>query len=1446
MDIRDNVLKRNPEFMRYMDSTYRAPKPKEEFNNGGLVKMQRAGQYTAQRDAVAVNTPAQSKMFGAQREIDVDRFSEDAFKQRYNMTPHQYKMRTDSNYAQAFQRQMDQRRQYDPNYGEINLPETDTRSQLYRGNPNLALIPKGATGPARAQQEQLFADMTSMAAPMLPIKSLPGMLAARRAAAAPRILGQLDAPPSSITITPTGSVNSWGDLSVSSPNWDGSAPAWETSTGFRNYNSGLYDRTNSFLSNTAFNIDRKLGQLISKVRKTPNFDPEEVTKLINENLSKGVGVKKENLPLQVKYSPRSGDEDSGFRLETFIDNNKVGNIFLKRNMEAYEPKTFSEILLNKKITPTKTWENTPGFRKKADFPFQFYDESNPVKDPSGKTFNKVNDLFRTGISGEYNKAINEALKSKGLGNVLSGGTGHSMLGESRWNNLVQKGLAEDLGQGHFKLKKEGGPIVDPRGQWAHPGKVTRIPGSDITMQGVPYPVYGVGSNGQEQMMYPDQEYDFGGASYVDEYPMMQRGGKFMFDFTSKEDAKFNKNRGDMVSYFPEIKRMKEEPKIKEAIAKADQKRQQQILAEAVARGNKNRTTVKQDNRTPRQKEIAQQELLKLKMNEAQGSSPFAQTLSSFTPTGYNPEAGKIAAENIGQMTPMMGATRLFNTVRDPENNPYGIGQGNGFLANTLGTIGLLGDVFDVGAVTAPGVKAAGNYLTQQTPLRNAHKLNPFALTDDVLFNKEGVVNRQMFGDDAYNSFLKFGPTTRPGVSEMDKFMEFIKAPRSQIRSANDEVFEVVKTMEDGVFKYPYFQEGSLWYTGQQRNNLAKELGKERIITTPKSDIWFAPAGEATLMGGDDLVSKSLIDKYSKGRRVLIPGTEYANPSKYSVFEPHWWKGYKQLQKDGGQILNDYDMMQNGGGFFDKMMATINPKNWGVKDYSNAKGFQDAYKSAKKAGEEEFMYNNKRYSTQYAGTPRQEVGAYGVKGKPVPINRSAQVNYYPAFGDYLPSHISASVKNNTASVDYSADGNNKDGIGRVYKKGEKSYNVYGVNEKQFLNKVNSLPLGYFDPYDASTTDEPTNPSTWNLLTNNCADNVCDAFGIPRNKLIQTPIGAISKIKKRYPTLDVTYRTDEDYENLARELEASYPDKILPKAQSILGIASSPDLQEKGIGKKLIGSIQQALYESGYNLPKSRLKTVGHFDGIYGEETKKALDNWKSKQTVMKNGGYTVTRSNDRKGKTHKVTGPDGTVKYFGDSKLGQHPKDPERKAAFYARHKKNLAGNPFFRAFARKTWQRGGQTDSTLENIVEFIEPFGVSSWDDIYKSYQETGMSPQTEFEIFGALPLLGRVGKVGKVLGETLNAAAKTGRQKTNVKLVSDTLQSIPYMGRGTDVIQAFQQFSDAPFFPTAPPASVGQFGRYAGMPSMNLEKKKSGGTIKGGKQPLEKKHGIKVTYKK
>ncbi len=72
-----------------------------------------------------------------------------------------------------------------------------------------------------------------------------------------------------------------------------------------------------------------------------------------------------------------------------------------------------------------------------------------------------------------------------------------------------------------------------------------------------------------------------------------------------------------------------------------------------------------------------------------------------------------------------------------------------------------------------------------------------------------------------------------------------------------------------------------------------------------------------------------------------------------------------------------------------------------------------------------------------------------------------------------------------------------------------------------------------------------------------------------------------------------------------------------------------------------------------------------------------------------GGYTVRRSSDRKGKTHVVIGPDGTKKYFGDPNMGEKGNSKHGKDAFYARHKKNLDANPYFRAYARATWEEGG-------------------------------------------------------------------------------------------------------------------------------------------------------------
>jgi hypothetical protein len=216
-----------------------------------------------------------------------------------------------------------------------------------------------------------------------------------------------------------------------------------------------------------------------------------------------------------------------------------------------------------------------------------------------------------------------------------------------------------------------------------------------------------------------------------------QSGKTFMDKVDADIAKLlgpntdkNRSRGDIASYFPETKIAKQTYETNKTLAEADRKREKQILAKAVAAGNKNRTTVKQDNRTSKEKEIAQQQVVNAYINEAQGNSPLAQTFGSFTPTGDNPEAGKTAAVNFVDMTPIMSGVRVSRAIRDPENNPYGIGQGNGFLANTLGTLGLIGDALDVGVVMAPGAKAAGNYLTQQTSLKN-----PFALTESKLFNQ---------------------------------------------------------------------------------------------------------------------------------------------------------------------------------------------------------------------------------------------------------------------------------------------------------------------------------------------------------------------------------------------------------------------------------------------------------------------------------------------------------------------------------------------------------------------------------------------------------------------------------------------------------------------------------------------------------------------------------------
>lgn len=65
-------------------------------------------------------------------------------------------------------------------------------------------------------------------------------------------------------------------------------------------------------------------------------------------------------------------------------------------------------------------------------------------------------------------------------------------------------------------------------------------------------------------------------------------------------------------------------------------------------------------------------------------------------------------------------------------------------------------------------------------------------------------------------------------------------------------------------------------------------------------------------------------------------------------------------------------------------------------------------------------------------------------------------------------------------------------------------------------------------------------------------------------------------------------------------------------------------------------------------------------------------------------------------------------------------------------------------------------DSLAEDVFEIFDPTGISSYDDVYRSYKDNGLfSWQTGLEVLGALPIIGKVGK-GIKAGRTANKYIK------------------------------------------------------------------------------------------
>lgn len=534
--------------------------------------------------------------------------------------------------------------------------------------------------------------------------------------------------------------------------------------------------------------------------------------------------------------------------------------------------------------------------------------------------------------------------------------------------------------------------------------------------------------------------------------------------------------------------------------------------------------------------------------------------------------------------------------------------------------------YDVGEEAwrqALGLPYKGKYIFKSM-YKPSNAKNPdtqyYSISDDIM-DKQKIIDYIKSED--FNKRSREGSSPYSRVADMGTFSEFIKDD-----FMDTENFKQIDPLQQFQISKAWDPEQKQWYASiYDKYDFNFKPANAGITPYEYYDRIYYYSPEKPTYGPQSETSK-VIQNWKNP--TVVEKNKNVPQSKASKVTQAYGNPFLNKKQTGGTFNPDTDEFigfaddlpkAQIGGWLNSIHPILNPYNWGVEDYTNKYDTWDkAYAAAKKAGLKEIMWNKGsnpgRKNLEYAGTPRQEVGRYGVNGYPVDkkyIDDPAQVNLYPPFGRYLPGHIEASINNNQTSVDYSSIGNFPHGLPLFDKKaGEKTYNVFGQNNLTFSNKVASLPTGDY------LIEDKYKPSDWNLFTNNCADNVCDAFGIPRSNKIETPQGTMDKIKKGYPTMDITGRSLMDYNQLNEVLQTQPNKKILAQANNILGIASSPEIQKSGLGKSFISTIQGVLANEGYDLSKS-LREDGNYDGVYGPETKQALADWQSKNKNKKQKG-----------------------------------------------------------------------------------------------------------------------------------------------------------------------------------------------------------------------------------
>jgi len=263
--------------------------------------------------------------------------------------------------------------------------------------------------------------------------------------------------------------------------------------------------------------------------------------------------------------------------------------------------------------------------------------------------------------------------------------------------------------------QDGGVIEDNQGQWKYPGQITKINSNNITMKGVPYPVYGVSDVGDKQMMYPNGEYKFKGNS-VTEYPILAQAGT---------TVKINKeNISNYNPYYVDVKGLNASESTKTNLTPATKITPQEIKKIKESPTNVGNIKIKE----------AQEKAQRLK--EAEEAYKKRKTGAPITPELLAQETqaigDKISLQNIpgvGKHIPeILDVTGMIgNMASGLGRNPLNVEKGDyGQAALSIAT------PLTVGALAGIGTQNTGQFVNNLVnPLAN---INPFNDLKDFIKN----------------------------------------------------------------------------------------------------------------------------------------------------------------------------------------------------------------------------------------------------------------------------------------------------------------------------------------------------------------------------------------------------------------------------------------------------------------------------------------------------------------------------------------------------------------------------------------------------------------------------------------------------------------------------------------------------------------------------------------